>query len=57
MESLQDLSNNEYNTALKLNKLGYLRGPSLCKCGNKNFTIQIDNSRKTSNIFMEMYQL
>ena len=46
MKLLKDLSNNEYNTALKLKKLGYLQGPSICKCGNKNFTIQINSSRK-----------
>ena len=50
MESIPDISNNEYNIAVKLNKLGFLPGPIICKCGNKNFTIQIDNSRKTSNI-------
>ena len=49
MESIPDISNNEYNIAFKLNKLGFLPGPIICKCGNKNFTIQIDNSR--------MYQL
>ena len=50
MESIPDISNNEYNIALKLNKLGYLPDPLICKCDNKNFSFQIDNSRKTSNI-------
>ena len=40
MESLPDLSNNEYNTALKLNKRGYLPDPEICKCGNNNLTIK-----------------
>ena len=50
MELLSDLSNNEYNIAVKLNKLGYLTGSLKCKCGNKNFTIQIDSRRKASNL-------
>ena len=41
---------NEYNLANQLQKEGFMPDPEKCKCENKYFTIQKDNSQKTSRI-------
>ena len=40
----------EYQIAIELNNNGYLPGLTLCKCGNDRFSIQKDNSYKTTNL-------
>lgn len=39
----------EIDFAIKLEKIGILKGPGKCNCNSNNFTIQKDNSNKTSN--------
>ena len=41
-------SNTEVDYAKYLQKEGLLPGPDICSCNSKNFSIQIDNSNKTS---------
>ena len=41
-------SNSEIEYASKLNEMGYLPGPDICKCGAKKFTIQNYHESKTS---------
>ena len=45
-----ELDSNELDVAKQLKNKGFLPGPGLCKCGCTLFTIQKDNSQKTSKI-------
>ena len=46
MEQINNKSSFDY--ALELYKLGFLRGPEKCECGNNHFNIQVYNLYKTT---------
>ena len=49
MENNQ-IENSEYTFVSQLLNKGILKMPNICACGKKQFTLQNDNSCKTSGI-------
>lgn len=49
-KSFEQIQEEEFNLATELYKKQIIKGPKVCKCGNKAFTIQKDASYKTSGI-------
>ena len=46
----QQIENSEYTFAIQLLYKGILKMPDICSCGKNKFTLQKDNSCKTSGI-------
>ena len=48
--------NNEIDLAKNLFNKGFLPRPNECYCGNKSFSIQVDNSNKNVRVYFSLHK-